>query len=180
MSRYIPIISILLLILLIVGGYLVWWPKYQNFEELRLRLEKKTERIRQEEKYFTELETLSNKLTEYEPELTKINSALPTDIDSSIVALFNFIQRTSSENGLILKGINLERIAPPKVDEKARAKKITFTISALGSYSSLKNFLTSVYKNVRMIEVEGISFSYPETEQLFFFNLRLRTHAFPQ
>lgn len=169
MSRFLPIIGILILILLGVVGYFFWWPQYQKFSDLEFQLEKKTERLRQEEEYFTELDALSNQLKEYQVELSKIKSALPSDVDSAIINFFNFLQKQTSENGLILKDINLEKAASPK---------ISFAISVLGSYSALKNFLSSIYKNIRMVEIESISFSEPGKETSFTFNLKLTTQIF--
>lgn len=182
MPRAVPIISILLLALLVLGVYFLWWPKYQQFEDLRIKVARKTESIKRQEQYFTELEALSKKLENYQTELSKIDSALPLDVDSSLPALLNFVQKTSSENGLIFKGISLERSYPAEPELGEEVQNIVFTILTSGYYSSLKNFLIAIYRNVRLVEIESIRFSYPgpETRQLFNFNLRLRTHALEQ
>lgn len=182
MSRLIPIISILLIILIIAGGYFLWWPKYQQFEDLRIKVTNKTERIRQEEEYFVELDALSKKLAEYEPELEKINSALPLELNPSIPALFNFVQKKGSENGLILKDINLEKVSLKTPVESEKVQNIVFTILVSGSYSSLKNFLAAIYNNERLIEVEKISFSEPKeaAKGIFDFTLQLKAHVFGQ
>lgn len=169
MSRILPVISILIFILLLVGGYFLWWPQYQEFKDLKFQLDKKIERLSQQEKYFTELDGLLNQLKEYETELSRINSALPLDTDSAVITFFNFLQKQTSENGLILKEINLEKSTPPE---------ISFNISVVGSYAALKNFLTGIYKNIRMIEIASISFSGQDEKGFFAFNLRITTQVF--
>jgi len=172
MSKNLPIIIVLILILLLVGGYFLWWPQYQEFKDLKFQLEKKTERLTLQEEYFTELDGLLEQLRRYETELSRIDSALPTDVDFAVIGFFNFIQKRAPESGLILKDINLEKAVPPE---------ISFNISVLGSYSALKNFLKEVlYKNIRMIKVESISFSEPEGGEFFTFDLRLTARIFSE
>lgn len=177
MARFIPIISIIILVLLIVGGYFYWWPEYQKFQELSLELKIKNATIRQEEEYLRELTNLSNKLADYKEALSKIDSAIP--LEPSIPALFQFIQETSSENGLTLNEIRLMGITliQPQPEKEEKIKQISLGISVSGSYTSLKNFLSSIYKNARIIEVESINFSSPKGTS-FDFDLNLKTYAF--
>lgn len=177
MSRIIPIVIIVLLFTLILGGYFFWWPKYQEFRNKRLELETKDENIIQREEHLSELENFSDKLTEYKDELSKIDSALPAD--PSIAALFYFFLKASSENGLILTSHDLGRLYSLE-SSKERIQKMPFTISLSGSYPAFKNFLSTIYKNARLFEINSISFSSPEEEELFTFSLSLETHVFQE
>ncbi len=179
MQRSILIIIVSFLILLIVGGYFLGWPKYQELEDKKLEVEGKDTEIKQKQEYLSKLEVFSDRLSEYSDELAEIDFALP--IEPSIAALFIFFQKISSENGLILKDTDLgglfssETLGTPG----ERIQKMPFSISVMGSYPALKNFLSVVYKNTRLIEVNSISFSSPEEEEsLFTFNLALKTHAY--
>lgn len=178
MQRSILIIIVSFLILLIVGGYFLGWPKYQEFEDKKLEVEGKDTEIKQKQEYLSKLEVFSDRLSEYSDELAEIDFALPTE--PSIAALFIFFQKISSENGLILKDTDLgglfssETLGTPG----ERIQKMPFSISVTGSYPALKNFLSAVYRNTRLIEVNSISFSSPEEEGLFTFNLALETHAY--
>lgn len=174
MFRTIPILSISLIILLILGGVLLWWPKYQEFSDLRSEFTRKEKEIVRKEKYFSQLETLSKKLEEYPEELSKIDSAL--SLDPSIPALFNFFQKTSFESGLILQGLSLGKTSFSR--ELGGIQGISFSASVSGSYPAFKNFLSAIYKNSRIIEVESIGFSFPEEEDLFSFGLKLGTHFY--
>lgn len=181
MSRLIPTISIFLLFFVVLGGYFFWWPEYQNFQNLRLMLENKKVQLEQAEEYLSELEALFDRLKGYGDELAKVDSALP--LDPSIPALFNFIQKTSSENGLILKEMTLTKSSLEEATEKEEVQKIPFSVVVSGSYSGFKNFLSALYKNARIIEVNSVDFSSPSTPEeegidLFVFSLGLETHSY--
>lgn len=176
-QKYLPIIVILVLILLIIaGGYFFCWPKYQQFSVKKQELETKDEEIKKREEYLAGLESLLEKLKSFEQEISKIETALPTQ--PSIAALFKFLQKTSSENGLILEDTNIGQLYNLEKTE-GRVQKMPFSISLTGSYSSFKNFLSSLYQNSRLIEVKLISFSSPTEEEsnLFTFELTLETYA---
>ena len=174
MLRLVPIISIGLLILVILGGVLFWWPKLQDFSDKKEELTRKEIEVNQKKEYFVALNSLSDKLKGYSEELARIDSALPTDL--SIPALFNFIQVSSSENGLVLENLTLGKTSSQK--EMGGAKEISLSVSVSGSYSAFKNFLSALYKNVRMIEVNSIKFSSPAEDDLFEFNLALTTYSY--
>ncbi len=178
MSRPILIVSILLVFLIVLGGYFFWWPEYQNFQGLKLALEKKKAEFEQAEKYLSGLKTLSDKFAGYRDEVAKVDSALPSE--PSIPALFDFIQKTGSQNGLILEEINLDKLPLGE----GRIRKIPFSITVSGAYPAFKNFLSAVYRNARLIEVNSINFSSPIAEEkgggsnFFKFVLNLEAHSY--
>ena len=178
MSRVIPVIIVIILIALILGGYFLLWPKYQEFKSKKLELETKDESIRQKEEYLSKLESSVNKLSEYVNELSKIDTAL--SVDPSKPNLYNFILKISAENGLILNSVDVGEIS----SEEEGVQKIPLSISVSGSYAAFKNFLSVIYKNTRLFEINSISFSSPsETEEgreLFTFGLVLKTHVYKE
>jgi len=170
------IILICLLILLVIGGYFLCWPKYQEFKGKKIEIETKDEEIRKKEEHLLNLEILSEKLSTYKEQLSKIDSALPKD--PSVAALFNFFQKTSSENGLILTEVDMSGLFSSESSGE-RIQKMSFSISVSGSYSAFKNFLSAVYRNSRLIKVKSISFSSSEQRKdLFDFNLNLETQSY--
>ena len=177
MSRFIPIISVFLLFFIVLGGYYFWLPEYEHFQDLRLALAKKQVQLERAEEYLLELKALSGRLTGYEDEFVKVDSALP--LDPSIPSLFDFIQKTSSENGLVLESISSGRSGP--LGEE-RVQRIPFSITVFGSYSGFKDFLSAVYKNSRIIDVSSVDFSSFSTSEeetgLFVFSLKLKTHSY--
>ncbi len=178
-KQIILIILVCLFALLVLGGYFVCWPKYQEFKVKKSEIETKDEDIRLKEEYLSNLETLSEKLLTYSEQLSKIDSAFP--VNSSSAVIFNFFQKTSSQNGLILTEVDMSETQESLAQESSgeRIQKMSFSISVSGSYSAFKNFLSAVYRNSRLIEVNSISFSYSEQKKdLFGFNLNLETQFY--
>jgi len=174
-QQIISIILVILLILLVIGGYFVWLPKYQEFGNKKTELEGKDEEVKQRQEHLSELENISTKLLEYSSEVARINSALPTE--PSAAAIFNFIQKASSENGLILLDTDIGGLYSLGAAAVEKVQKMPFSISVSGSYPSFKNFLSSLYKNSRFVDVKTISFSAPE-KNLFTFDLELEVHSY--
>ena len=178
MSRIIPIIIIIILLALALGGYFLWWPEYQEFKNNGLELEIKNENVRQKEEYLSKLEGHINKLSEHANELSKIDIALSTD--PSKPTLYNFIMKTSAESGLILNSLNIGEVS----SKEEGIQKIPLSISVSGSYAAFKNFLSVIYKNTRLFEIDSIGFSSPreteEEEKIFTFSLVLKTHAYKE
>lgn len=180
-KNIIPIILFVVLIILIAVGYFFSWPKYQEFIDRKKELEIKDEEIARKEDYLADLNVISERLSEYDDEVLKINSALPAD--PSIAALFNFFQKESSRNGLLMKEIDVAGLFVfQKSEAGAVIRKMPFSIKVSGSYSAFKDFLHTVYLNTRVIRVKSIDFSSSSGEEnaedLFDFNLSLETQAY--
>lgn len=179
MSRIIPIIIIVILLALALGGYFLWWPEYREFKNKGLELEMKNENVRQKEEYLSKLEGYINKLSEHANEFSKIDTALSADLSKP--TLYNFILKTSAENGLILNSVDIGEIS----SEEKRIQKISLSISVSGSYAAFKNFLSVIYKNTRLFEIDFIDFSSStkmekEETEIFNFKLVLKTHAYKE
>ncbi len=174
MPRSIIIATVLLFLVAIVGGFFLWWPEYQEFMALRKELRKKEEALQEKIAYFEDLRKVSEELEDYSEEMEKIESALP---DPPLEPAFlRFVKIIASENGLVTN--NLGSISS---SQNRGIRDITFSGSFSGSYSSLKSFLSAIYKNARIIDVESISFTGgKEGETLFDFKLGFRTHAFSE
>ena len=169
------IIGISLALFLIVGVVLTW-PKYQNLKNIQIQLENIKTEFRYRDDYYQNLRSLSQKLQEFEVELAAIDSALPLDSSSAALSFSNFLLKTSSENGLILQTIGSFSLS--SLTGKTNIQIISIPITVSGSYSSLKNFLNTLEKSARIIEVNGISFSSPGEEGLFGFSIQIQTHSY--
>ena len=148
-------------------------PKYREFSVTLSEVKEKKMELENKEKYFSELKILSASLKELGPELAKVDSALPSE--PSIPDLLNFLQKESSQNGLLLEKFDIGRISP---EEKSDIKKISLNLSLTGSYQSFKNFLLSLQGNSRLIETESIGFASPEKSGLSTFNLNIKTYSY--
>lgn len=175
MTRLIPIVSIVLLLLIIVGGIFVLRPQYDNFQSLSNQLDNLKIDLRQKQEYYSKLADINTKLEQYKSEIAKIDNAIPTD--HSAAALWDYFVKTAPGNGLILKEIS-DGITP---SSKAtdRVQKIPISVSLVGSYAGFKNFLGAVYRSSRIIEVESIKIE-PSSKggNDFSFDLSLVTHSY--
>lgn len=168
------IITINLLIVLVIGVFLIW-PKYQDLRTLRLEIREKGAELQYKEKHFSNLKEISEELKKYQEELSKIDSILSSD--PSLPSLFDFLQKASSQNGLILKNLGSFSITTSKENPAIKEIRLDFTLS--GSYFSFKNFLLTLEKSARLIEVESISFSsLGEKETSPSFNLKIKVHSY--
>jgi len=185
MSKLFLIIPCLLLAILI--GLFLIWPKYQELSTLGIDIENKETEFRYIETYFAKLEQTSQELKNYGDQISKINFALSPDSSSTLLSLVNFIQNAASQNGLILSKINSFSVSSPKsqvqgavtpsTQAASKIKEISVDFEMTGSYFALKNFLNTLEKSAKIIDVENISFSVKERE-ISSFSLKIKTYSY--
>ena len=179
-KKIILIVLVCLFALLVLGGYFLLWPKYQEFKKKKTEMETKNEEIRLKEEYLSSLEDFSEKLLTYDEQLSKIDSAFP--VNSSPADVLSFLQKTSLENGLILTDVDINKPSslkdPTQQGSKGKIQEMSLSVSVSGSYSAFKNFLSAIYRSSRLIEVELINFSSDEGKNLFDFSLELKTQFY--
>jgi Tfp pilus assembly protein PilO len=163
LKRYTKFIIIFIVILLLVGGYFIWWPKYQEFRQSSINLDAESEKVKKKKDYILEMETSLNNVSGYQEEISKISSALP--LEYSVSSLFSLVQKTASENGLVISMAEISTV--PKTSNQAQAEstqiaKIGVSVTITGSYSSFENFLSTLYRNSRLVEVSSIAISNEE------------------
>jgi Tfp pilus assembly protein PilO len=144
--------SIFFLLISALLFFLFIFPKKTSLSILNSELSQKRQEFETSDKYFQEVLKTSEKLRNYQEEISKIDSALPED--PSIPSLFNFLQSSSSQSGLLL-----ENIGSISVKEEGKLKKWTTNLRLKGDYSSLKNFISTVERSARLIRIEKISLS---------------------
>lgn len=184
------LITAILIFVSVAGLLFLVSPKYQEWSILKGEQKSKELQLREKENYFSNLRRLSQQLQTKEEALAKIDSALPRKTETS--RLLNFLADSAKNNGLLLteiSSITASRVSPEKQqmkeegqkgegqEQKLVLKEITFSLKLLGDYPSLKNFLTSLEKSARLIELEELSFS-SERPGVFQFNLTARAHSY--
>jgi len=142
--------SIFFLIFSVLLFFLLISPKQVSLSTLNSELLQKKQEFESSDRSFQEILKTSERLKNYQEEISKVDSALPED--PSIPSLFNFIQKSSSQSGLLL-----ENIGSINVKEEGKLKKWTTNIKLKGDYSSFKNFVSILEKSARLIKVEKIS-----------------------
>ena len=161
------IITAACLVLALVSGFFLTWPKYQALQVLQTNIEAKEAELQSKESYFSQIKEISEDLEGYAESLAKISSALPET--PALPSLFNFLQITASQTGLVLEEIILGSVGQGEIHVTCRLA---------GSYPSLKSFLLALESSARLIEVESISFSSPEEGKPFTFNLKIKVFSY--
>ena len=144
--------SIFFLIFSVLLFFLFISPKQTSLSILNSELSQKRQEFETSDRYFQEILKTSERLKNYQEEISKVDSALPED--PSIPSFFNFIQKSSAQSGLLL-----ENIGSIGVKEEGKLKKWTTDLKLRGDYSSFKNFISILEKSARLIKVEKISLS---------------------
>ena len=143
-------------------------PKYQAFKNLQLNIKAKEAELQSKQEYFSQIKEISKQLEEYTDSFNKISSALPET--PSLPSLFNFLQLSASQTGLVLGEIILGGVSEGE---------IRVTCKLIGDYPSFKNFLLALENSARMIEVEEISFKSPEKPtESFTFVVQIKTYSY--
>jgi Tfp pilus assembly protein PilO len=142
--------SISFILISVLLFFLFISPKQTSLSILNSQLLQKKHEFETSERYFQEISKTSEKLKNYQEEISKIDSALPED--PSIPSLFNFLQKSSSQSGLLL-----ENIGSITLNEEGKPKKWTTTLKLKGDYSSLKNFISILERSARLIKIDKIS-----------------------
>ncbi len=158
----------------LIMGAVILWPRFQDLREIQAEMGRVSGELQYQEQYFSQLADIQEQFKNYEEKLSKINSALPND--PSLASLFNFLQKASSQSGLILKGISPFTASYSEGNPSLR--KTQFSLELSGSYPSFKEFLSAIEKSARLIEVENISFSTPKEGDTFTFNLRIKVYSY--
>lgn len=165
--------TIILLFILSAPFFLV--PYYNDLQKLEATLRMKEKEVEDEKDRSLKIDEAYNKLLEYQPELKKIESAFP-ERDLIIPEFNNFIKQEVTYSGIILNGIGSGVSSP--VEGNPSLEKTTFSVSLTGSYPVLKNFLSTLYSNARLVSVDSISIASTGDDGLFQINALLGIYSY--
>jgi len=162
----------------VILGAVFIHPNYKELKTLQISAEEKRLELQSREGYVSHLRELSEKLQEYDQQLATVDSALPSKPD--IPDLCDFFQKTASRHGLILENISPALVGPvtKELEEAKEPQIIGINLTLTGSYSSLKEFLSTLENSARIIETDSISFSSPGEEEVFTFKLNLKVYSY--
>lgn len=173
--------SIIILIILLALTTVVFWliiPFYGQINSSKMELKAKQKTLAETQATVNVIQDLAKKYEAMKDELDEINSVLPDKED--LAGLIVSLEAMSSESGIFLKSINFQ----PKPFQPATMEEVSETggynalqiqLAALGSYSGFKNFIKTIEKNLRLMDVKTIKFKSGEKEE-FDINLDLETY----
>ena len=165
MQNYFIYIGVALGLCLLLTFSLVL-PKYRALNSVNREIVDQEITLASQEKYFQEVERVSEQLAGNKVSLSKIDSALPEGFH--LAELLGFLQKTASQSGLILDKISpLLGIQLDKEKQKQGFTGAKINLVLQGRYSGFKKFLSLVEKSSRLIEVENANFTYDEIRTTF-------------
>ena len=160
-------ISIIIIALVLIAIPLIFISEYVKFQTARKDFKFKEKQVEKEKEHSLIFKDAYKKLSEYEEEFEKIESVV-SDSDLIIPEFYNFIKKEASYSGIILNNISIGGVS---TDTNLGLERTTFSVSFVGSYPVIKNFLSNLYKNVRLISVDSISLKSTGESSFFEFSL---------
>ncbi len=181
-DRPIAIAIIIFVIILLMYFFVV--PKYYEFRSFQVELAKAEAEYNGKFLYYSEISKIFRELEDRKESMEKIENAIPPK--PQLADLVYFFQQKGTESGLIVNDILLTKISPATPDSSV--KEIVFSLDALGSYQSFKNFLSSLESSSRLFNVGSISFGLQTSQetsaiqiplqQMYSFKLEITTHSY--
>lgn len=153
-DRKIIIIVVVLLADIILAWFLVV-PQYNQFKNLQTEAVLKEAEYNAKYAYYAQVNQLFDDIQKRQDSLSKIDNALPSSL--SLSPIVYFLQKKTAESGLVLKDIFFSKTSP--INPKTQVKEIVFSLSLMGNYQALKNFIAILEKSANLFEVNSISFS---------------------
>lgn len=165
------IIFIAIIMVVLAGVFLLVLPKYQDFKSVLLKFRQKEAELNSKTAYYAEINKAWQDLEKYEDVLAKVDFAIPQSY--SIPVLFNYLQKTAGEIGLVLENLASEDATGENIRE------ISISLQLSGDYPSFKNFLFALENSERFFEVKSARLSSPKgKEGKFSFNLGISTYSY--
>ena len=159
--------SFLTLLVIIAGLVVIFliFPQYQNYKILNRELSLKEEEISSRNEYFNSVHSAKQMLDNKKEGLSKIDNALPLGPDPVLILLS--IQKEASDNGMVLTKINSldvendskKEMKSISLEEENSLGKIKVDLSLSGSYGSIINFISSLERNSRIINIDEMKIS---------------------
>lgn len=142
-------------------GWYAIRPTVQTILYLKREINDKTELSKKMEEKITNLIYAQSAYEQLEPFLPNVEQALPPDPDA--IPLIVQFRNLASENDVVISAVQLPSIpligkdATKSASKTASQQAFDFTVSVIGDYPSLQNFLEGMRAMRRVVTIEGIS-----------------------
>ncbi|PIP22624.1 MAG: hypothetical protein COX37_02965 [Candidatus Nealsonbacteria bacterium CG23_combo_of_CG06-09_8_20_14_all_39_17] len=149
------------------------FPKNDEFNFLNKSIEQKKIDIQNKENYIKDLEKIVQDIDARGSQFAKIDVATPSGV--GVPAIFDFLQKTASQSGMILKDTKADFLASSGHGEGIKESGVSFSLE--GTYSSFKNFLSVMENSARLFEITSLDFSSGKGE-IFNFSIQSRVRSY--
>ncbi len=168
-NRNILINGAVFLGIILVAWFLVWG-KISQLRETQAQIAMRLDTINLEKQVIQKLNSISQVLDSQKSNVDRLEQAIPSNDEQP--EILSMIENISSQNGLNL--ISLDITTPEdnlpsgaKVRdlpiEKRLLKQLQVTTNLEGNYGSLKNWLGAMEKNLRIMDVNKITFKVKQS-----------------
>jgi len=164
---FIPIIFFTCFLIVL---YLVL-PNYSAFLKLQEQIAKRQIEVKEKQEYISNIKKIKADIEKYQEFLDKIENSLPQDV--SLPSLLNFFQEKAASSGLVMDNMapDTESVSNPgttdgqEIVQDEKIKETSFRLTVTGSFESFRNFILSLEKSSRLVEVQSISFDTSGSNQ---------------
>ncbi|WP_304333923.1 type 4a pilus biogenesis protein PilO [Conchiformibius steedae] len=153
-------IALLVAALLVVAGFvLMFQEQWENLQTAQSEEVTLKEQYVDQSRQAANLENLQIELKMIEESIANLIKKLPTS--SEIPSLIQELYQAAAQNGLTMSAV----IPRQPVSEDSSIQRLPFTITVVGSYEQLAQFLRDVGKMSRIVTLSGITINEAPGEQ---------------
>ena len=150
-------------------------PQFANWKIASAELRERRTELNLKKVYFANLAKIAQELNQYPEEIAKIDSAIPNR--PFLPSVFNFLEVSATENGLILEQIGKFSVLSNK--ERSNIKESFIDITFNGLYPDFKNFISAVEKSARIVNADNVVLDLTKTEDdLITFDLKIKSNSY--
>lgn len=165
------LINGLIFLAIILVAWLLVWGKMSELRGTQAQIAARLGTINLEKQVIQKLNSISQVLDSQKTNVERLEQAIPSNNQEP--EILSMIENISSQNGLNLISLDItipeEQLLPKGIKvrdlpiEKQLLKRLEITTNLEGNYASLKNWLTAMEKNLRIMDVNKISFKIKQS-----------------
>ena len=159
--KYSIIIAFISILLAIIIGIAFVFPEYQEINILKSKIFQKEKTLKNQQAYFSKLKNMDKRLGEYQGQLDKINTILPSKNKFSFFAYS--LSQKSKELGLTLSQVVIS--LPRPIGKTKRIKEYDLSIGLTGSYQQFKQFIKFLENSARLTDIKEVTVSNQEGQE---------------
>lgn len=152
------LVALCLAALLLVAGYFVMFQEqWTNLKDAETKEETLKTEFEQKSRQAANLDNLEAELGMIKASIEELIKQLPTS--NEIPSLVQELYQAGAKNGLTMNTV----IPRPPVKEDANIERLPFTISVIGSYEQLAQFMRDVGRMSRIVTLSSITITAAES-----------------
>lgn len=176
-------LSILMLIASIAGFAVFIVPHYNAISALRLQEADYQTVLSNARKLKEQRNALVKKYNSFDQvQLGKLGAMLPTNPENMKLVLA--LQSVANQYGMVLQNVKIEdpttessATAKPNAQTNTELGTLTINFSVAGPYVAFTNFVRTIEKSLRMIEIKKVSFSASDPKnQVYQYAVSVKTY----